>query len=810
MADLFNAQYAPRISSGSSQPLQPHQQQQQLQQQQQQQQQQQHPSSSSSYTPFTVSQSQSNVDPDHNQQDSREAPKMEAKPQATFLTKLYALLERPEYQSMIRWDANGEQIIVERPEQLALHVLPSIYRQSRFASFSRQLNIYGFMRKVNLRNVDPAIDDPDASTWSHPTLTRNSAPEVVANFKRRVPPRLPKNPRKRSDTADGLPRLDVSPSSANSHPPHHPNAPQNAGPIGLPSIPMSMAVATAQSDLGIGSRHNNNSLSVSNNRPRGLSAPGPYGQQQYASGPGSGGLQMPNSAGYANNGSKWGQQQQQQQYTSRTPLPPLSIPGGGSSSSNSGGSSGLFTGGSFSAHPTTLGNLSPLSTVHDSHHHSSHHPYSAGHHDSSYGGSGSHHQQTSHHGGSGRDQTSSVFNYGSNAFSSDPNASHGGGGHSSGASNSNSNWSSYLPPASSLGQGQSGSSTPLPFPPVQRPSLPTTNSFSGSYSHQSSSHHGHHNMSSPDSSSRPATGYGNTSPYDMDSAQDSGRGLSPSSNSLRPSSAKSIQAPQNPALTSLSIRNSRPRRRSDAVTQPYPSPMYGGYGNHNSDHGNAADIHGLNFSRPGTAPEPSHKAGAGAGIQLPSVSSVDPYHQFNSATSNSISADFAYSPTHATNVPHHSQQGGADSWNKSLRPSTSTSSISATSTSMIHTPPIMEDQEEGGSSHTATNGNGNGRGRGGSTGSNGSLGAADNDISRYNDFFSITTSSMSNNETGGSSATSTAFDHSNPFASLLEEERKSTASSKSLSPMGNLAFAGNTSASPGIMDFKDPFKTLID
>jgi hypothetical protein len=27
------------------------------------------------------------------------------------------------------------------------------------------IKIYGFMRKVNLRNVDPAIDDPDASTW---------------------------------------------------------------------------------------------------------------------------------------------------------------------------------------------------------------------------------------------------------------------------------------------------------------------------------------------------------------------------------------------------------------------------------------------------------------------------------------------------------------------------------------------------------------------------------------------------------------------------------------------------------------------
>lgn len=88
------------------------------------------------------------------------APKPDAKPQATFLTKLYAylffffflflhqvplslssLLERPENHHMIRWDSAGEHIIVERPEQLALHVLPSIYRQSRFASFSRQLNV---------------------------------------------------------------------------------------------------------------------------------------------------------------------------------------------------------------------------------------------------------------------------------------------------------------------------------------------------------------------------------------------------------------------------------------------------------------------------------------------------------------------------------------------------------------------------------------------------------------------------------------------------------------------------------------------
>ena len=111
-------------------------------------------------------------DDDHPQKqpDQPTTPKADqpghSKPQATFLTKLYALvpspspfpfvfrpphshpnplfcslLERPENHHMIRWDPAGEYIIVEKPEQLALHVLPSVYRQSRFASFSRQLNV---------------------------------------------------------------------------------------------------------------------------------------------------------------------------------------------------------------------------------------------------------------------------------------------------------------------------------------------------------------------------------------------------------------------------------------------------------------------------------------------------------------------------------------------------------------------------------------------------------------------------------------------------------------------------------------------
>jgi hypothetical protein len=64
---------------------------------------------------------------------------------------------------MIRWDPAGEHIIVERPEQLALHVLPSIYRQSRFASFSRQLNV----RCFDFLGTNSSIKKKLSDLWIH-------------------------------------------------------------------------------------------------------------------------------------------------------------------------------------------------------------------------------------------------------------------------------------------------------------------------------------------------------------------------------------------------------------------------------------------------------------------------------------------------------------------------------------------------------------------------------------------------------------------------------------------------------------------
>ncbi|WVR05427.1 hypothetical protein IAU60_002442 [Kwoniella sp. DSM 27419] len=132
--------------------------------------------------------------------------KVEGK-QPTFLTKLYGLLEQPEYQHIIRWDNSGETIIIERPDELANKILPVVYRQSRFASFSRQLNIYGFNRKISLRHIERDICDPDASSWSHPFLRRDSSQEAILSFKRRVPPRPTQAQRRRmSQRREGLSR----------------------------------------------------------------------------------------------------------------------------------------------------------------------------------------------------------------------------------------------------------------------------------------------------------------------------------------------------------------------------------------------------------------------------------------------------------------------------------------------------------------------------------------------------------------------------------------------------------------------------
>ena len=44
------------------------------------------------------------------------------------------------------WSADGNKFIVKDPEILARDVIPKYFGHNKFASFSRQLNFYGFRK----------------------------------------------------------------------------------------------------------------------------------------------------------------------------------------------------------------------------------------------------------------------------------------------------------------------------------------------------------------------------------------------------------------------------------------------------------------------------------------------------------------------------------------------------------------------------------------------------------------------------------------------------------------------------------------
>ncbi|CDO74044.1 hypothetical protein BN946_scf185043.g94 [Trametes cinnabarina] len=493
-----------------------------------------------------------------------------AKPQATFLTKLYALLERPENHHMIRWDPAGEHIIVERPEQLALHVLPSVYRQSRFASFSRQLNIYGFMRKVNLRNVDPAIDDPDASTWSHPTLNRHSPPEVVANFKRRVPPRLPK-PRKRDN------EVSIAP-------------PRSA--IGMGPAALSMA----SDDLS----------PYKGGRARGFSAPGSFTP-----------LSQPGAAGWATS-------------YPRSTLPPLNVPSDPPSLSSHGS---MYPHSAHTLHPVTPNEDTQSPSTFASMSYSS----------------------------SGRDammlpSPTSQYQY------SDQQGTWFSPTSASSAHSASGSLSSLLNPSSNMSSSYSSATRPQPA---------AINTYTSSYPQLG---RGHHSAGPVSPDSRPTSGYSASSmsslptPYEDSNAHHFGHhDYSRPGSSHRPMSPSSSRPPSSKAYStstgSLSIR--RERRHSQAMS-PYPSP----YTEHPSH-------------RPSTSPHPADDHSGSAGI--PRVRSMIQLPSVDSYSFNPSQADFAYGAVDDGHGAHTNGMYGGLPGSRSVRPSTSASSLSTTS-SAANTP----------------------------------------------------------------------------------------------------------------------------
>lgn len=108
-----------------------------------------------------------------------------------FLKKTYDILESDENSDYIAWDDTGASIIIievretllfksmphgVQPERFSNVVLPQYFKHSNYASFVRQLNMYGFHKESN---------DPNSRQFRHP-LFRRGRRDLLPQIKRKA------------------------------------------------------------------------------------------------------------------------------------------------------------------------------------------------------------------------------------------------------------------------------------------------------------------------------------------------------------------------------------------------------------------------------------------------------------------------------------------------------------------------------------------------------------------------------------------------------------------------------------------------
>lgn len=80
---------------------------------------------------------------------------------ATFVKKLYLMVDDVSTNAYIRWGSDGTTFIVFYPEEFAREILPRFFKHNNFSSFVRQLNMYGFHKVPHFTaNQISSFDNP--------------------------------------------------------------------------------------------------------------------------------------------------------------------------------------------------------------------------------------------------------------------------------------------------------------------------------------------------------------------------------------------------------------------------------------------------------------------------------------------------------------------------------------------------------------------------------------------------------------------------------------------------------------------------
>ncbi|CAF0929653.1 unnamed protein product [Adineta ricciae] len=102
-----------------------------------------------------------------------------------FLAKLWALVNDPLCDDLITWDVSGASFHVYDQSRFSREILPRYFKHNNFASFIRQLNMYGF-RKISNIEHGSLKNERDDIEFAHPHFVRGQE-SLLELIKRRAP-----------------------------------------------------------------------------------------------------------------------------------------------------------------------------------------------------------------------------------------------------------------------------------------------------------------------------------------------------------------------------------------------------------------------------------------------------------------------------------------------------------------------------------------------------------------------------------------------------------------------------------------------